>query len=69
MTSQEYESTIESLQKELKTMREERDSLKKQLEDAGNGDIDDQVKSYLEEKAKLDKENNSRIEATKQRLK
>lgn len=69
MTSQEYESTIESLQKELKTMREERDSLKKQLEDAGNGDIDDQVKAYLEEKAKLDKENNSRIEATKQRLK
>lgn len=68
MTTQEYESTIESLQQELKTMREERDSLKKKLEDLGNGDVDEEVRKYLESKNKQDQEDQKRIEAVKQSL-
>ena len=55
MTTAEYEATIESLQQELKTMREERDSLKKKLEDLGGGDVDEEVRKYLEDKNKIDK--------------
>lgn len=69
MTTAEYEATIESLQQELKTMREERDSLKKKLEDLGSGDIDEEVRKYLEEKNKIDKENQERINSLKQVLK
>ena len=47
MTTAEYEATIESLQQELKTMREERDSLKKKLEDLGSGDIDEEVRNLI----------------------
>ena len=61
MTTQEYESTIESLQQELKTMREERDSLKKKLEDLGNGDVDEEVRKYLESKNKQDQEDQKRM--------
>lgn len=68
MTTQEYESTIESLQHELKTMREERDSLKKKLEDLENGDVDEEVRKYLESKNKQDQEDQKRIEAVKQSL-
>ena len=68
MTTQEYESTIESLQQELKTMREERDSLKKKLEDLGNGDVDEEVRKYLESKNKQDQEDHKHIEAVKQSL-
>ena len=69
MTTQEYESTIESLQQELKTMREERDSLKKKLEDLGNGDVDEEVRKYLEDKAKLDAEADKMKETVKAGLK
>lgn len=69
MTTEEYEATIENLQQELKTMREERDSLKKQLEDIGGGDIDNEVRKYLENKNKIDKENQERINSLKQGLK
>lgn len=69
MTTAEYEATIENLQQELKTMREERDSLKKQLVDLGGGDVDDQVRKYLEDKEKRDKEEKERIKAVKQNLK
>lgn len=68
MTTQEYESTIESLRQELKTMREERDSLKKKLEDLENGDVDEEVRKYLESKNKQDQEDQKRIEAVKQSL-
>ena len=69
MTTAEYEATIESLQQELKTMREERDSLKKKLEDLGGGDVDEEVRNYLEDKNKIDKENQERINSLKQGLK
>jgi cell division protein FtsB len=69
MTTEEYEATIESLQQELKTMREERDSLKKKLEDLGGGDVDEEVRKYLEDKNKIDKENQERINSLKQGLK
>lgn len=69
MTTAEYEATIESLQQELKTMREERDSLKKKLEDLGGGDVDEEVRKYLEDKNKIDKENQERINSLKQGLK
>ncbi len=69
MTEQEYESTIESLRSELKTMREERDSLKKQLEEGAFGDTDEEVRKYLEDKAKKDKEDQERIALVKQGLK
>ena len=69
MTTAEYEATIESLQQELKTMREERDSLKKKLEDLGGGDVDEEVRKYLEDKNKIDKENQERINSLKQVLK
>lgn len=69
MTTAEYEATIESLRQELKTMREERDSLKKKLEDLGGGDVDEEVRKYLEDKNKIDKENQERINSLKQGLK
>ncbi len=49
-------------------MREERDSLKKKLEDLGNGDVDEEVRKYLESKNKQDQEDQKRIEAVKQSL-
>ena len=50
-------------------MREERDSLKKKLEDVGSEDIDEEVRKYLEDKNKIDKENQERINSLKQGLK